>query len=69
MSERFNVILSNDLNNAINNAVETTENTKSDFFRKALMLYLVTLDGKKQGLKVGLCDPKTKILQQEFIGL
>lgn len=69
MSARFNVILSDELNRDIDKAVNATENTKSELLRKAIHMYLVALDGKKRGLKLGLCDPTTEKLQTEFVGL
>jgi metal-responsive CopG/Arc/MetJ family transcriptional regulator len=69
MSARFNVALSDDLNRDIDIAVAKNETNKSELIRKALQLYLAALDGKGRGLKLGLVDPKTAIMQTEFIGL
>ena len=69
MSARLNLILSDDLNRDISQAVEATESNKSELLRKALQLYLAALDGKGRGLKLGLVDPKTGVMQTEFIGL
>lgn len=69
MSTRFNVVLSDELNREIDKVVEQTENSKSEVLRKALQLYLAAQKGKRDGLRVGLVDPKTKVLQTEFIGL
>jgi predicted transcriptional regulator len=69
MSARFNIELSDDLNRDINLAVAATESNMSDLLRKALQLYLAALEGKGRGLKLGLVDPKTGMMQTEFIGL
>jgi Arc/MetJ-type ribon-helix-helix transcriptional regulator len=69
MSARFNVVLSDDLNRDINLAVAATESNMSELLRKALQLYLAALEGKGRGLKLGLVDPKTGMMQTEFIGL
>jgi Arc/MetJ-type ribon-helix-helix transcriptional regulator len=69
MSARFNVVLSDDLNRDINLAVAATESNMSELLRKALQLYLAALEGKGRGLKLGLVDPQTGMMQTEFIGL
>ena len=42
---------------------------KGELLRKALQLYLAAIDGKQRGLKLGLVDPTTEIMQTEFTGL
>jgi metal-responsive CopG/Arc/MetJ family transcriptional regulator len=69
MSARFNLVLSDDLNRAIDSAVEDSETTKSEVIRKALQLYLAARDGNRRGLKVGLFDPRSDKMQTEFVGL
>lgn len=70
MSVRFNVVISDELNRAIDQAATDSESNKSDILRKALQLYFAAREGKREkGLKVGLVDPKTDKLQTEFIGL
>ncbi len=70
MSVRFNVLISDELNRAIDQAATDSESNKSDILRKALQLYFAAREGKREkGLKVGLVDPKTDKLQTEFIGL
>lgn len=69
MSVRFNVVLSDDLNRAIDKAVEESESSKSEVLRKALQLYLAARDGARRGLKLGLVEPKTEKLQTEIVGL
>lgn len=68
MSVRFNVVLSDDLNRAIEEAVTETESTKSELLRKALQLYLAAREGARKGMKLGLAKPDTK-LETEIIGL
>ncbi len=69
MSVRFQVVLSDDLNRAINQAVEESGSSKSEILRKALQLYLAARDGSRRGLKLGLVEPKTEKLQTEIVGL
>jgi predicted transcriptional regulator len=69
MSARFNIVLSDDLNRDINLAVTAMDSNTSELWRKALQLYLAALEGKGRGLKLGLVDPKTGMMQTEFIGL
>jgi metal-responsive CopG/Arc/MetJ family transcriptional regulator len=69
MSVRLNVVLSDDLNSAIDKAVKESETSKSEILRKALQLFLVAREGRQRGLKVGLVEPVTEKMQTEFIGL
>lgn len=69
MSTRYNVVLSTDLNKALDDAAEATESNKSEILRKALQLYLAALNGSQDGLRVGLIDPKTKEVKTEIVGL
>jgi metal-responsive CopG/Arc/MetJ family transcriptional regulator len=66
---RFNVTLSDDLNEQIDNAAKETEANKSEILRKALTLYLAAREGKKKGLKLGLVKPETEKLETEIVGL
>ncbi len=68
MSAKYDVVLSDDLDKAIDAAVAETRNTKSDLLLKALQLYLAALDGNKRGMKLGFVDPQTEQLQMEIIG-
>jgi metal-responsive CopG/Arc/MetJ family transcriptional regulator len=69
VSVRFNVVLSDDLNRAIDRAVAESETSKSEIMRKALQLYLAAREGSRRGLKLGLVEPQTEKLQTEIIGL
>lgn len=69
MSVRFNVVLSNDLNHALDQAAAESETNKSEILRKAITLYLAAREGNRRGLKVGLVEPKTHKLETEIIGL
>ncbi len=69
MSVRFNVVLSDDLNRAIDKAAEEAETNKSEILRKALQLYLAAREGKQRGLKLGLVEPTSEKLQTEIVGL
>jgi predicted transcriptional regulator len=69
MSVRFNVVLSNDLNREIDRVAEETESNKSEILRKALQLFLAARQGKSNGLKLGLVEPKTGTMQTEIVGL
>ena len=69
MSVRFNVVLSDDLNREIDEAVQKSETSKSEILRKALQLYLAAREGKERGLKLCLVESKTDKLQTEIVGL
>lgn len=69
MSVRFNVVLSDDLNRAIDVAVAETESSKSEVLRKALQLYLAAREGAQRGLKLGLVEPKSRTMTTEIVGL
>jgi predicted transcriptional regulator len=69
MSVRYNVVLSDDLNSAIDTIAVESETTKSDIMRKALQLYLAAHEGMQRGQKLGLANPETKQMETEFIGL
>ena len=69
MSVQFNIVLSDDLNQEIDSAVDTTGSNKSEVLRKALQLYLSALQGAHNGLRVGRIDPNTKEIKTEIIGL
>ena len=65
---RFNVTLSDDLNQQIDQAAAESQASKSEVLRKALTLYLAARDGKKRGLKLGLASEDQK-LETEIVGL
>jgi predicted transcriptional regulator len=69
MAIRFNVTLSDDLNQEIDQVVAETESSKAEILRKALQLFLAAREGKSKGLKLGLVDAKTDKLQTEIVGL
>jgi len=69
MSVRLNLNLSDDLNNAIDQAAQESQQSKSEILRKALQLYLAARDGTKHGRKIGLVNPETRQLETEIIGL
>lgn len=69
MSVRLSLVLSEDLNSAIEKTEIESGTDKSEIIRKSLQLFLVAQDGKRRGLKLGLCDPDTGRMQTEFIGL
>ena len=69
MAVRFNVVLSDDLSRAIDEAAAESETNKSEILRKALQLYLAARDGKRRGLKLGLVEPASEKLQTEIVGL
>lgn len=69
MSVRFNVVLSDDLNQAIDDVAEESESNKSEILRKALTLYLAAREGRQRGLKLGLVEPRTHKMETEIVGL
>ncbi len=69
MSVRMNLVLSDDLNSAIERVVSDSESNKSEVIRKALQLFIAAQEGKKRGLKLGLVEPSTRQMETEFVGL
>ncbi|MBC7139426.1 MAG: transcriptional regulator [Defluviimonas sp.] len=69
MSVRMNLVLSDDLNNAIDQVVTDSESNKSEVIRQALQLFIAAQEGKKRGLKLGLVEPETRRMETEFEGL
>ena len=69
MSARLTLVLSDDLIQAIDRAAADNASSRAEVFRKALQLYLVAHDASRQGLKVGLVEPKTEKLQTQITGL
>ena len=69
MSTHLNIIMSDELNSDIDAATAESENSRSDIFRKALLLYFVALDGKRRGLKLGLVNADTQKIETEIVGL
>ncbi|TVP68775.1 MAG: transcriptional regulator [Rhodobacteraceae bacterium] len=69
MSVRMNLVLSDDLNSAIEKVVSDSESNKSEVIRKALQLFIAAQEGKKRGLKLGLVEPSTRQMETEFVGL
>ena len=68
MSSRYSMVISDELDRELARVADESEQTKTDIFRKALHLYFVARDGKRDGLKVGLAKPGQE-LQTEFYGL
>ncbi|MET3124530.1 metal-responsive CopG/Arc/MetJ family transcriptional regulator [Oxalobacteraceae bacterium GrIS 2.11] len=69
MSARFNLVLSDSLNNAIEQVVVDRDINKSDIIRKALEIYLASIEASSRGLKLGFFDPKTEQVKTEIVGL
>lgn len=69
MAQRFNVVLSDDLSRQLDELAKERETTKGDVLARALQLYAVAFKGRREGLAVGLADPKSLQLQREFVGL
>lgn len=69
MSVRMTLVLSDDLNTAIEKVVTESDSNKSEVIRKALQLFIAAQDRKKRSLKLGLVEPTTRKMETEFIGL
>ena len=69
MSQRFNVVLPDDVSKQLEQLALARETTKADIMARALELYAAAFKGRKDGLAVGLADPTTLQLQREFVGL
>jgi predicted transcriptional regulator len=70
MSVRMNIILSDDLKNALDRVSEETEQSASETLRKALTLYLAARENTRSGdRKLGFFNTKTRQVDAEVIGL
>jgi hypothetical protein len=69
MTARFNIVLSDDLYEAIGLAAYETKTSKGEILRKAFQLYLIARDAHKRKLKIGFIDPNSEKLQTEIVGL
>jgi metal-responsive CopG/Arc/MetJ family transcriptional regulator len=69
LSVRFNLVLSDDLNNAIDSEIARGETDKSKVMRKALQLYLAAGDGNRRPSKNSLVEPAANLMHREFVGL
>ena len=69
MAQRFNVVLPNETSKLLEEVAQERETTKGDVVARALELYAAAFKGRKQGLAVGLANPKTLKLEKEFVGL
>jgi metal-responsive CopG/Arc/MetJ family transcriptional regulator len=65
---RAQIVLSEDLDQEINRAVQDSGSNRSEVVRKALTLYMTALEKKKQGLKLGFAR-QDQTLETEVIGL
>jgi len=69
MSQRFNVVLPDDISSELEQLASERETSKGEVVARALQLYAAAFKGRKQGLAVGLADPTTRELKTEFVGL
>jgi predicted transcriptional regulator len=68
MSVRISLLLSNELNAQIERAATARDSTKAEVLSKAIAMYLVAVDGKQRGLRIGLAR-EDQALETEFVGL
>ena len=68
MSVRLRIVLSDDLNTAVERVARENGESVAYVFRKALTLFLAARDGSRRGLKVALVDSATHSLETEFSG-
>ena len=68
MSVRFNITMSNDLNNAIDEAAAETDTTKTEIMRKALTMYLAVRRGPSREISWALQMPRPNNLRQSSLG-
>ncbi len=69
MAQRFNVVLPDEVSKQLEELAEERETTKGDVVVRALQVYAAALRGRKEGLAVGVADPRTLELKREFVGL
>ena len=65
---RFTVTLSDRLNNQLEEVIGEDDESKAQFMRKAIHLYIVSRQAVREGKKVGIAKPDTE-LATEFINL
>ena len=65
---RFTVTLSDRLNNQLEEVIGEDDESKAQFMRKAIQLYIVSRQAAREGKKVGIAKPDTE-LATEFINL
>ena len=68
MSVRISLLLSNELNAQIERAATARDSTKAEVLSKAIAMYLVAVDGRQRGLRIGLAR-EDQALETEFVGL
>jgi predicted transcriptional regulator len=59
VTTRWSLALSDNCARAIEAAAERTGRSKGEVLRKAVTMYLASLDGRDRGLKSALVDPQT----------
>lgn len=70
MTSRLNLVISDDLKDALDRVSEETGQDIEGTILKAFMLYLAARDQTKSGeLVLGLVDPSTKQMTTEIINL
>jgi metal-responsive CopG/Arc/MetJ family transcriptional regulator len=65
---RKQVVLPEDMDREISKAAQDAGTNQSEIVRKAMTLYLMAVQKKKQGLKLGFAKPE-QTLETEVIGL
>lgn len=68
MSVRIELLLSSELNAQIERVAVARDSTKAEVLSKAIAMYLVAIDGKRRGLRIGLAR-EDQALETEFVGL
>ena len=68
MSVRISLLLSNELNAQTERAATARDSTKAEVLSKAIAMYLVAVDGRQKGLRIGLAR-EDQALETEFVGL
>jgi metal-responsive CopG/Arc/MetJ family transcriptional regulator len=69
MTTRWSLTLSDNCAREIEAAAERTGRSKGEVLRKAVTMYLASLEGRERGLKVALIHPQTNNVETEFVGL
>lgn len=67
MSTRINLVVSDELNQVLDELAKDTESTKSDVLRKSIALIKMAVNERKAGNHIGVFDDKQKIVK-EIIG-
>ena len=69
MAAHFNLALSDNLNQSLDQIAATKHTNKGEIIRRALEIYLASVQASEKGFKLGFFDPLTEEVKTEIVGL